>query len=111
MNAPAKVKAEETSYTSGRICRACFRPIGQPHAVDCPLAAQSALQRKLDRRITSRQEGGDDGYSYAIRIDGRLFVNGLTRSEVPYYRGEARRQLTQAQHDHVPAGSVHPWRK
>jgi hypothetical protein len=40
-------------------------------------------------KITARQEGGDDGYSYVIRIDGVSFVSGLTRSEVPYYRKQA----------------------
>jgi len=40
-------------------------------------------------RITAKQEGGDDGYCYAVRIDGKLYVNGLTRREVPYYKERA----------------------
>lgn len=36
-------------------------------------------------KITARQEGGDDGYCYVVRVDGVEFVNGLTRREVPYY--------------------------
>lgn len=40
-------------------------------------------------KITAKQEGGDDGYCYVVRVDGRAFVNGLTRSEVPYYKRKA----------------------
>jgi len=42
-------------------------------------------------KITARQEGGDDGYCYVVRVDGRVFVTGLTRAEVPYYKEQARR--------------------
>lgn len=45
------------------------------------------MQRKP--KITAKQEGGDDGYCYVVRIDGREFVNGLTRREVPYYKQRA----------------------
>lgn len=31
-------------------------------------------------RITFKQEGGDDGYQYVLRLDGRAVMNGLTRS-------------------------------
>ena len=37
-------------------------------------------------KITAKQEGGDDGYCYVIRVNGAVFVTGLTRSEVPYYK-------------------------
>ena len=40
-------------------------------------------------KITAKQEGGDDGYCYVIRIDGVKFVAGLTRSELPYYKERA----------------------
>ena len=40
-------------------------------------------------KITAKQEGGDDGYCYVVRINGKEFVNGLTRSEVPYYKKRA----------------------
>ena len=40
-------------------------------------------------KITAKQEGGDDGYCYVVRINGVEFVNGLTRREVPYYRIKA----------------------
>lgn len=32
-------------------------------------------------KITYRQEDGDDGYCYVLRIDGRMHLNGLTRRE------------------------------
>jgi hypothetical protein len=30
-------------------------------------------------RVTYKQEGGDDGYQYVVRVDGRSIMNGLTR--------------------------------
>ena len=40
-------------------------------------------------KITARQEGGDDGYCYVVRVNGKELINGLTRSEVPHYKAEA----------------------
>lgn len=40
-------------------------------------------------KITCKQEDGDDGYCYVVRIDGKEFVAGLTRSEIAYYKKEA----------------------
>lgn len=45
------------------------------------------LYRK--HKIASKQCGGDDGYQHTIFINGRQFVNGLTRSEVAYYKRKA----------------------
>lgn len=49
--------------------------------------------RTLQRRITARKWGGDDAGSWAVFIDGRQFVNGLTRPEVPYYKEQAYQHL------------------
>lgn len=38
------------------------------------------------KRITYRQEGGDDGYSYVVRVDGRAKWNGLTQRQAMYYK-------------------------
>ena len=46
-------------------------------------------QRSKEPKITAKQEGGDDGYCWCIRINGKLFVTGLTRREVPYYKERA----------------------
>lgn len=48
-------------------------------------------------KITAKQEGGDDGYQYAVRINGRLYINGLTRREVPYYKKQARKHWERLQ--------------
>ncbi len=40
-------------------------------------------------KITAKQEGGNDGYCYVVRVNGKPFVKGLTRSEVPYYKRRA----------------------
>lgn len=37
-------------------------------------------------RVTYRQEGGDDGYSYVVRVDGQVLVNGCTRAQARYYK-------------------------
>lgn len=42
-------------------------------------------------KITARKYMGDDAASWAVFIDGAPFVTGLTKSEVPYYKGEAKK--------------------
>lgn len=37
-------------------------------------------------RVTFRQEGGDDGGSYVVRVDGQERWNGLTRRLAEYYK-------------------------
>lgn len=46
------------------------------------------------RYSTCKQEGGDDGFCYAIRsLSGRLVVNGLMRREADAYRREFDRDV------------------
>ena len=40
-------------------------------------------------KITARKHGGDDRASWAVFVDGRMFVNGLTKREVQYYKDKA----------------------
>lgn len=40
-------------------------------------------------KITAKQEGGDDGYCYVIRLDGRSCFDGLTRYQLAYYKEQA----------------------
>jgi len=40
-------------------------------------------------KITARKYMGDDAYSWAVFIDAVPMVTGLSRREVPYYKGEA----------------------
>lgn len=44
---------------------------------------------KLHKRITARKYQGDDAGSWAVFVDGRPLVTGLTKSEVPYYKKQA----------------------
>jgi hypothetical protein len=59
----------------------------------------SAEQRKVDmveydkkygkgtwKRVTYKQEGGDDGYQYVVRVDGKAKWNGLTQREAMHYK-------------------------
>lgn len=39
---------------------------------------------RFARRVGYRQEGGDDGYHYVVRVDGRRVAMCLTRSEAVY---------------------------
>lgn len=39
--------------------------------------------------VTAKQIGGDDGYQWTVLINGRQFVNGLTRGEVDGYKRAA----------------------
>jgi hypothetical protein len=40
--------------------------------------------------ITARKHGGDDRASWAVFIDGRVYVSGLERHEVAYYKRMAQ---------------------
>ena len=44
---------------------------------------------KTKPKITAKQEGGDDGYCYVVRCNGRVYVTGLTRGELSYYKQRA----------------------
>lgn len=43
----------------------------------------------LHKRITARKHMGDDAASWAVFVDGRPMVTGLTKPEVPYYKKQA----------------------
>lgn len=40
-------------------------------------------------RVTYRQEGGDDGYAYVLRVDGRARYTGLTQHQARYEKDRA----------------------
>ena len=40
-------------------------------------------------RVTYRQEGGDDGYCYVVRVDGRTLCTGQTLSQAMYEKRAA----------------------
>ncbi len=48
----------------------------------------------IARRISARKHGGDDEASWAVFIDNRPFVEGLTQREVGYYKAIAAKRLT-----------------
>jgi hypothetical protein len=58
-----------------------------------------ACPKSVARRITARKWQGDDAGSWAVFIDGRMFVCGLNRSEVPYYKREAAKRFAPKQGD------------
>ncbi len=51
--------------------------------------------RKVYKYTKVRQVGGDDGYCWAVFVNGVERVNGLTRGEVPYYRDRWEREEQQ----------------
>lgn len=53
----------------------------------------SPRQPKAKARVTTRKYMGDDGASWAVFVDGKPFVTGLTKSEVPYYRRQAWQKI------------------
>lgn len=44
-------------------------------------------------KITARKYMGDDAYSWAVFVDGRPAVTGLSRGQVAYYRKLIAQQL------------------
>ncbi len=49
--------------------------------------------KMIAHRISARKHGGDDMASWAVFVDNRPFVEGLTQSEVGYYKAIAAAQL------------------
>lgn len=61
-------------------------------------AAKSAEAKEYKQYgITARKHGGNDAYSWAVFINGRVMVNGLTSREVPYYKKMALKKAKEAQ--------------
>lgn len=46
-----------------------------------------------NKRVTARKYMGDDLGSWAVFIDGRPFVTGLTKNVVPYYKRQAEKEV------------------
>lgn len=40
-------------------------------------------------RVTYKQEGGDDGYQYVVRVDGRVIMNGLNLRSAEHQKSKA----------------------
>jgi hypothetical protein len=51
---------------------------------------------KFTRRVTMRQENGDDGYCWAVRVDGRVKWDSMQRSEASWRRDTEIRLLREA---------------
>lgn len=47
----------------------------------------------MKSKVTARKYGGDDAYSWAVFIEGKPLVTGLSRREVPYYKAQAEEIL------------------
>lgn len=50
------------------------------------------MSKKKYKYTTARQVGGDDGYCWAVFVNGKERVNGLTRREVAYYRDKFEKE-------------------
>jgi hypothetical protein len=44
--------------------------------------------------VTARKHGGDDAYSWAVFLDGRPVITGLSRQEVPYWKSRIREEAS-----------------
>lgn len=56
-------------------------------------------EQKLFRKhkITSRKDGGDDVYSWAVFVNGSVFVSGLSQHEALYYKRQALKVILERQ--------------
>ncbi len=51
---------------------------------------------QAEKRVTSRQIGGDDGYHHCVLVDGFVKLNGLTKREAEAEKLRLRKELTRA---------------
>lgn len=56
-------------------------------------ASSVEIPSHIKKRVTFRQEGGNDGAQYAVRVDGKLKINGLTKREAVHHQGVWHRRL------------------
>lgn len=49
----------------------------------------------MRKRVTARKYMGDDAASWAVFLDGRPFVTGLTKREVAYYKKQAEKAASE----------------
>lgn len=77
-NAAYKAKAPERKVAAAK------------HNAEKRMADMAAYAEKYGKgtwnRVTYRQEGGDDGYSYVVRVDGRAKWDGLTQRQAVYHK-------------------------
>jgi hypothetical protein len=52
----------------------------------------------IAKRITAKKWGGDDMYSWAVLVDGRPAVTGLSKSQVSYYKNMIMKKLREKPH-------------
>ena len=57
------------------------------------MAVMADIPATVLKRITARKYGGDDSASWAVFVDGRPVITGLTKSELPYYRKQVAKRL------------------
>ena len=55
-------------------------------------------------KITARKWEGDDMYSWAVFIDNQVFVSGLSKRQVDYYKKLAK-QTWEERHDTAGSSS------
>ncbi len=41
-----------------------------------------------NKRVTTGKHNGDDNYSYAVFLDNKPVVTGLSKPELPYYANQ-----------------------
>jgi hypothetical protein len=56
-------------------------------------------------KVTYRQEDGDDGYSYVVRVNGFARMSGLTRSQAMYEKQVVLREWEDKQKENTPCTS------
>lgn len=60
----------------------------------CETPEERTALRKAKKRVPAvRQRGGDDGYAYALVVDGQVRISGMMRGEANSRRNRALRNI------------------
>jgi len=54
---------------------------------------QEAASDPIEKRITVKKWGGNDDHSWAVLVDGKPAVTGLSKREVPHYKSQVMKKL------------------
>ena len=100
VNAAIKNNAEEKAtkqkqkdYEKTAEYRASVNKYNRERAAERKNELAKLAPPEITKRVSARKYMGDDRGSWAVFIDGRPFVTGLTQPEVNYYKKQAYKKL------------------
>jgi hypothetical protein len=95
--AVAKIEREEKSRAKHKADAPKRKSEASKYAAEKRKKDMAEYEKKYGKgtwgRVTYKQEGGDDGYQYVLRVDGRSKYNGLSLRQAMYEKERAVNEI------------------